>query len=178
MKNKIKKQWHQLEHKRILLMQDLSKFNNETLNQKPEPEKWSTLQAAMHLMMAESASLAYMKKKLSFGSNIPRAGFKSALRRLMLKFVFFIPLKYKAPPLLEEQLPQFSDFNELKNNWASQRLELQNFLESLPDNVIDSEIWRHQIFGKMNISQMIDFFESHFDRHQKQIEKTLRAVNR
>ena len=46
----------------------------------------------------------------------------------------------------------------------------------LADNVIVSEIWRHQIFGKMNISQMIDFFETHFDRHQKQIEKTLNTV--
>jgi DinB superfamily len=176
MKNEIKKQWHRLEHKRILLMQDLSKLNNETLNNKPEPQKWSTLQVIIHLMRAESISLDYMKKKLSFGTNIPRAGFKSKMRLWLLKMFFYMPFKYKAPVMLEDQMPEVSDFNELKNNWASQRLDLKNFLDSLPDNVLESAIWKHQIVGKMNITQMIDFHEIHFDRHQKQIEKTLKAV--
>ena len=175
METTIKYQWHNLENKRVKLMTDLSKHNHIVLNKKPTPEAWSTLQVMQHLMTAELASLTYMKKKLSYGVNIPKSGFKSKLRRLALKIVFVLPFKYKAPTQLET-FPESGDFEALKTKWASQRLDLQDFIDKLPDNVIVSEIWRHQIFGKMNISQMIDFFETHFDRHQKQIEKTLNTV--
>jgi DinB superfamily len=177
MDTNIKKRWHRLEHKRILLMQELSKSQNDVLNQQPNAQKWSATQVIIHLMRAESASLAYMKKKLSHGSILPKAGFKSKMRLLMLNIAFYLPLKFKAPPILEENLPSHSDFNALKNDWASQRLELQEFIDSLPDNVIESEIWNHPYAGKMNIAQMIDFFESHFDRHKKQIQKTLKMVS-
>ena len=175
METKIKYQWHSFENKRIQLMTDLSKHNHIVLNKKPTTEAWSTLQVMQHLMAAELASLTYMKKKLSYGVNIPKAGFKSKMRRLALTIVFVLPFKYKAPTQLET-FPESADFENLKTEWASQRLDLQDFIEKLPDNVIESEIWRHQIFGKMNISQMIDFFETHFDRHKKQIEKTLNIV--
>ncbi len=175
MESTIKYQWHTLENKRVKLMSDLSKHNHAVLNKKPTPEAWSTLQVMQHLMTAELASLTYMKKKLSYGVNIPKAGFKSKMRRLALNIIFALPFKYKAPAILET-FPDDADFETLKAEWASQRLDFQYFIDKLPDNVIVSEIWRHQIFGKMNISQMIDFFETHFDRHQKQIEKTLNTV--
>ena len=175
METKIKYRWHTLENKRVKLMSDLSKYNNDVLNKKPTPEAWSTFQVMQHLMTAELRSLTYMKKKLSYGVNIPKAGFKSKLRRLALKIVFALPFKYKAPTQLET-FPDSVNFESLKIEWASQRLDLQDFIDKLPDNVIVSEIWRHQIFGKMNIFQMIDFFETHFDRHEKQIHKTLNTI--
>lgn len=177
MKQDIKLQWNSLENKRVALMTSLSKYDNDVLNKKPNQEAWSTVQVMQHLMNAEMQSLNYMKKKLSHSIKVPKAGIKSRLRRFALRVAFALPFKYKAPPQLEV-FPDYSNFDALKIQWASQRLELQDFIEILPDNVFHSEIWKHQIMGKMTISQMIDFFESHFDRHQKQIEKTMKIVHK
>lgn len=176
MKQDIKFQWNNLENKRVALMTSLSKYNNDILNKKPTQEVWSTVQVMQHLMNAEMESLHYMKKKLSHSVNIPKAGIKSRLRRFALRIAFVLPFKYKAPQQLEI-FPDYSDFEILKFQWASQRLELQDFIEMLPDNIFCSEIWKHPIMGKMTISQMIDFFELHFDRHQRQIEKTIKIVH-
>ena len=175
MQPKINKLWHQLETQRIQLFQELSKYDNHQLNKKPNPEAWSVLQVAHHVMSAEATSLEYMRKKLSFTSQIPKAGFRSHLRLLSLKFAFALPLKYKAPAKIEA-VPEVSDFNDLKLRWASQRLDLQGFIESLPDNVLEGELWRHQIFGKMTIAQMLDFFYDHAKRHESQIERTLKQI--
>jgi hypothetical protein len=173
----LKKQWNNLEKKRVDLMLLLSKYDVSTLNKKPSPEAWSANQVLIHLMQAEAMSLSYMRKKLSFdGVRVPRAGIKSRLRRFGLRVLFALPFKFKAPANLDN-LPENSDFNVLKTQWASQRLDLETFIESLPDNLIHSELWKHQIAGKMSIAQMVDFFEDHFDRHQKQIEQTLIKVS-
>jgi uncharacterized damage-inducible protein DinB len=177
MKPKIQNLFHQLESQRLGLIQELSKLDNSTLNKRPKPEAWSVMQNLLHLVMAEASSVAYMRKKLSFTSQLPKAGFKSRFRRMLLSFAFALPFKFKAPKGLDT-LPEFTDFNELSNKWASQRLDLQGFIETLPDNVIDSEIWRHQVAGKMNIAQMLDFFYEHVKRHQGQIKRTLHDIGK
>jgi uncharacterized damage-inducible protein DinB len=166
----------QLESQRLELMKELSNHDNTKLNKRPSPEAWSVTQTLLHLMTAETASIAYIRKKLSFNGPIPKAGVKSKFRRFTLWLAFALPLKYKAPKNLEV-FPDFTDFNELKNKWAAQRLDLQSFIASLPDNILESEIWRHQVAGKMTIAQMLDFFQDHVKRHQKQIQRTLKTVN-
>jgi uncharacterized damage-inducible protein DinB len=168
MKPKIQTLFNQLESQRLALMTELSSYNNTVLNKRPNSEAWSVAQIISHLMSAEASSVAYMRKKLSFTSHIPKAGFKSQLRRLMLSLAFALPFKFKAPKSLEI-MPNFIDFNALENQWSSQRLDLQLFIESLP-----GEIWRHQILGKMNIAQMLDFFQDHVKRHHGQINRTLK----
>ena len=175
MKPKIQTLFHQLEAQRLQMIQDISSYDNALLNKRPQPEAWSVVQVILHLMMAEASSVAYMRKKLSFTSQIPKAGFKSHFRRWALNVAFVLPFKFKAPKGLDT-LPEYTDFNDLKNKWASQRLDLQTFIESLPDNVIESEIWRHQIAGKMSIPQMLDFFHDHVQRHKNQIQRTLKEV--
>ena len=175
MNPKIQTLFHQLESQRLQVIQELSSYDNSVLNKRPNPEAWSATQNLVHLVIAEAASVAYMRKKLSFTSQIPKAGFKSKLRYMVLNLAFALPFKFKAPKGLDT-LPEFTDFNDLKNNWASQRLDLQSFIESLPDNVLESEIWRHQVAGKMSIPQMLDFFHDHVKRHHGQITRTLKSV--
>ncbi len=177
MNQKIKPLWDKLEQDRLSLFQFLEKQTPSVLNQKPAPDKWSVNQNIFHLIGAESASLAYMKKKLSFGTdNIPQAGFKSHWRRFMLRAAFALPLKFKAPPQLEK-IPEDLNFEELKKRWTTLRAEYYDFLKNMPDTLVTAELWRHQLAGKMTILQMIDFFGDHTNRHKSQIEKTLVMVN-
>ena len=175
MKPKIQNLLEQLESQRLDLIQELSKLDSTVLNKRPKPETWTVIQNLLHLVMAEASSVAYMRKKLSFTSQLPKAGFKSRFRRMLLSLAFALPFKFKAPKGLDI-LPEFTDFNELSSKWALQRLDLQRFIETLPENVIDGEIWRHQVAGKMNIAQMLDFFYDHVKRHQEQIKRALHDI--
>jgi uncharacterized damage-inducible protein DinB len=159
-----------LENQRILLMAELSTYDDATLNKKPSPEAWSVVQVMQHLINAEAASLAYIKKKLSYTNKIPKAGLMSFLRRMSLSLLFSLPLKFKAPKGLEI-FPDNADFNSLKNQWASQRLELKAFMDSIPDKMFKTALWRHAVVGKMSMTQMLSFFHEHAERHRGQIDR-------
>jgi uncharacterized damage-inducible protein DinB len=171
---KVQKLWDILEAQRIHLFEKLDKEDPSVFNQKPTPETWSANQNLEHLLRAEAASLAYLKKKLTNGgSDIPKAGVKSWYRRFVLRIAFGIPtLKFKAPKYLDN-LPDDLDYHTIKTTFATQRTELKNFIDSLPNPVLESEVWKHQAAGKMSIAQMLDFFEDHFGRHEKQLGKAI-----
>lgn len=177
MNQKIQPVWNKLEQQRSDLFDFLEKQDPSVFNLKPAPDKWSVNQNVLHLIEAESASLAYMKKKLSFGSDLPKAGFQSKMRRLALRVVFALPLKYKAPKILGV-MPDDLSFDDLKKRWVALRIEYKSFLAGMSESIIEAELWRHQIAGKMNILQMIDFFEDHVNRHRGQIERTLQQVKK
>jgi uncharacterized damage-inducible protein DinB len=176
MNQKIEPLWNKIEQKRLDLFLFLEKQDPSVLNQKPAPEKWSANQNVLHLIEAETASLAYMKKKLSFGfDNLQKAGFKSWLRRLALRIGFMLPIKVKAPANLSN-LPDNLNLADLKMRWANLRAEYITFFAELPELVFHAELWRHQIAGKMNLAQMLDFFDDHVNRHRGQIERTLKEL--
>ncbi len=177
MNQKIASKWANLEKNRLDLLSFLEKQGPSVLNQKPTPEQWSANQNILHLIEAETASLAYMRKKLSFTSDLPQAGFKSRFRLFLLRFAFALPIKIKAPENLAK-LPDDLNFDVLKQRWASLRAEYYIFLTGLPDNMLTAELWRHQIAGKMTISQMLDFFDDHVQRHRGQIERALKSSQR
>ncbi len=171
---KVQKLWDKIEQQRVRVFEELDRFDASLLNRKAAPDKWSANQNLEHLLAAETASLAYLQKKLSNGGGaIPKAGFKSWGRRFLLRLAFALPtLKFKAPQYLGN-LPESSDFKDLKMRFATQRATLKAFLDTMSDELLEGEVWKHARAGKMSIAQMLDFFEDHFDRHEQQLKKAI-----
>ncbi len=175
MKKNIEFKLERLELQRIAIFEEIGGLDAHLFNKKPTPEAWSVAQVCVHLMRAEAGSMAYLKKKVSHTTNIPSAGVRSWFRSKTIWFYLNLPIKIKAPAILET-LPDTSDLVDIKNSWASQRLDLQDFLTLLPDRLAESEIWKHPMAGKMNIAQMLDFFYWHSKRHHGQIKRTLEKI--
>jgi hypothetical protein len=171
---KIEKLWQKLEQQRTDLFKELDAVEPTLLNKQPAPYTWTANQNLEHLLRAETSSLSYLQKKLSSGTDgIPKAGFKSWQRRFLLRVAFALPfLKFKSPKYLGD-LPETSDFQDLKARFAAQRAALKNFLDTMPDDLLEGEVWKHARAGKMSIAQMIDFFEDHFNRHEQQLKRAI-----
>ncbi len=174
MTHKVQKLWQTLEQQRLDIFQELASKDPSVLNRKFAPETWSAFQNLEHLIGAESASLAYLRKKMSSGgNNISKAGFKSWVRWALLRLAFALPtLKFKVPAQLPE-LPETSDFDDLNKRFVAHRLEFKAFLDTLSDDLLESELWKHPSAGKMSIAQMLDFFVDHVNRHRKQLQRTI-----
>jgi hypothetical protein len=65
---------------------------------------------------------------------------------------------------------------DLSARWANIQSEWMVFLGNMPSEYIDKAVYKHPRAGRISWVQTIDFFETHFDRHQKQIENAFRAV--
>ena len=177
MKARIGKQIDQLNQKLRLLLEDLKGYSDTQLNRPPAPDKWSPAQVMQHLMLSEQYSLAYIKKKLSFNPQLKKAGMLAGLRVLAINTYLNTPFSFKAPPAIDTpHLSTDAAFWELAKRWKDQRTEMKEYLLSLPDDTLRREIYKHPLIGRMSAMGMLRFFNTHFDRHEKQIKKALRHV--
>ena len=159
------------------LFKYLGQFPNEELNKKPGPDAWSVNQIIFHLMLSEQSSISHVKRRLSNSKGkIKKAGAASRLRALLLSTSMRQPLKLTAPEVDSVGIPEKSNFYYLKNRWLNQRKSLRETLLSFDAVVLDGETFKHPVAGVMDIWGMLSFFESHVQRHEKQIRKTLRIV--
>ncbi len=174
MNKALQTQFKKLDADFIDLLEDLKQFSDSKLNKKPQEGAWSVLQVMHHLMLAERLSHQYLEKKLSHNPALEKAGLKSKMRSILLKTYLATPLKRKAPAAVGDNLPEESTFWEVVKQWKQQREELKAFLETLPDDMMNKELYKHPAAGKMTILDMLKFFDSHFTRHRKQINRNLK----
>ena len=123
-----------LQKSMVDLLEEIKDQPDSVLNEKPEKGGWSVLQVIYHVVLVEEVSLAYVKKKLSFGDNIPKAGIKQTMRAGYLRSFMHTPIKVKAPTLVnEDHMPTDIRFWEVLKKWKDNRAELQEFLDNMPD---------------------------------------------
>ena len=172
------KQLDELDRQLGDLFAEAGKYDNARLLQQPGPGRWSAIQVMQHLMLSEGGSLQYLRKKTSSGvSGIGKTGFSATFRKWLLKAYLALPFKFKAPKVVaEESFPPVSGLEEVRSNWLKIRSDLRAFMGALPQEAHTREVYRHPIAGRMDISGMFDFFQSHFSRHRQQIERTLKEV--
>ena len=93
------------------------------------------------------------------------------LKLLILYFVFFIGIKFKAPKILVDPIPNNIDLEELKINWLESRKSFKMLIESLEEKDLNKGVLRHPLVGRINMDMTLDFLFYHFKNHKKIIHK-------
>ena len=175
MNAKLLAEFKAIEKSRKDLFDDLKSYEDEVINQKPAPGAWSIAQVAEHLIIAEEGSLKYLQKKTQDTSKVPVAGLRSKWRFLLTNTVFVLNINFKAPAVVVPT-DNFATVEELDKRWTQVRADTLLLLNRLPEADLKKEIWKHAVAGKMDAYQMVAFFNIHFNRHRKQIYRTLAEV--
>ncbi|MCR9288172.1 MAG: DinB family protein [Bacteroidetes bacterium] len=176
MNSKIAKEIEILESDLDSLIKELQKYDDEILNRKPE-NSWSVLQVLHHLMLAEQGSLKYVKKKLSYNPELKKVNWQTKIRTLMLNFYVWSPLKFSAPKIISgDNLPTESNLNTIKEQYPMVRRDIKDFFETVPDSLLEKEIFKHALAGRLSLIGMIVFFKGHFKRHKNQIYRILKSI--
>ena len=170
--------YDRLQKSMIELLEEVKDQPDSVLNTPPENGGWSVLQVMYHMVLVEEYSMMYVKKKLSFGEeDIPNAGVKGYFRGIYLRNMFKIPFKVDAPEAVNESnMPSEIRFWEVLKKWKDSRAELGDFLDKAPKDLLKKELYKHPLVGKMTLKNMLYFFELHFKRHRRQLNKVLKQV--
>lgn len=131
------------------------------------------MQNLHHLMRAEGFALQYVKKKLSFVPQLSPITWKTRWRGWMACTYLSLPIKVKAPKAVREELPEDSQLEAVVVEWKAKRLELATYLNGLPEEILNKEIYKHPVAGRLSLYGMLDFMKAHVKRHQGQIDRTL-----
>ena len=177
MKDKALKQLERLDVKLKYLFDRLSEHNPEKLVEKPSLKEWSVVEVMNHLMLSEKLSLKYCQKKLSFDPKLKKTNWKTNWNEFVLRTYLSIPIKFKAPKAVgDSAFLSHSNFIESKDQWLTDRKSLKVFLESQDNEVFRKELYKHPFGMRISLNGMLGFFEAHFDRHEKQINRVLRKI--
>lgn len=156
------------------LLNHLALLDDDLLNKKPANGGWSAMQTLHHLILVEENSLAYIHKKLSFHPNLEKAGIQSLFRSILLQITLRSPFKFKAPKAAAaERIPDFALFADTRARWEQIRLEWTIFFDNMPVDLSEKAVYNHPIAGRLSWIHMLDFMQTHFERHRGQV---LRAV--
>lgn len=164
--------FEKLEKQRSEIFTELDSLNDAGRHFRSSPQKWNSLQIVLHLITAEKLSLIYMKRKVATEGELQKAGFKSWLRILTLRFAFNLPFKYTAPKRTDVT-GQNPEYKTLKSDWNKVRSELKILIKKLDEKALKSEILKHPRVGMINMKQTLEFMEIHGAHHQKQIQGIL-----
>lgn len=155
----------------------LDPLDHTALNYKPADGGWSAIQVLHHLILAEQGSLRYLQKKQAEQRQQKKAGLGAVWRTFLLRVSLKLPIKFKAPKMVgDDVLPDTADYGETKRQWQEERAALRAFLESLPEAHFRQEVYRHPRAGRMSIMHMLQFFDTHVQRHRGQVERVLREA--
>ena len=170
MNNKLQYKFTKLEASRLALIERLEHIPTNKLETPPAPGKWSVAQVFYHLNKAESYSTIYVSKKRLDVNDLKKTGLKEAYRMLQLRIRFASSKGLKAPAVLGE-MPEYVSYNAILIEWEQTRKNLQELLISLPDDILNKNVFKQPVLGRLNIFQMLDFMQAHFNRHKKQVER-------
>lgn len=164
-----------LEDSRIALIERLKSLALSELEAQPLPGKWSVSQIVYHLNKAESLSVLYVSKKRLDIHNLKRTGFKEQAKLLGLKLLFVLPFNLKAPVNVLGDVPEKVAYNESIFQWDETRKKMKELIDSLPEDMLYKNVFKQPAIGRINLFQMLDFMQAHFNRHQKQVERIVKT---
>ena len=156
------------------LLESVSSYPEEQLNQPGPGGGWSAMQTMHHLILTEEFSLKYVQKKLSFNPKLERKGIKTFGRIVALVFYLKAPFKFKAPPAVNSpSLPEKANFEETSERWKKIMKEWEQFFSNLDPALLNKAVYRHPFAGRLSWSGTILFLSGHFKRHRKQALRAL-----
>ena len=177
MSDKILNKFLQIEKERFELFNRLEKVSTETLNLKPQPDKWSIIQIVHHLYKSEQLSIVYIKRKLRDKTKIKKSSIASFVRGLMLEWALRFPTKLKAPSNVAD-VPDFAELEVYEKKWEKIRSDLKEIIVNTEEEILLNDVFFHPAVGEMNMINALKFMDAHFHHHKKQIDKILLFNNK
>ncbi len=165
-----------METDRKTLLSELENYPKEVLEKKPSADVWSVTEVIMHLTKAENGAFLYLQKKLEYGGH-KKAPLTAGLKQKLLNLAVTLPIRYKAPNIVEVKNDNNIGFSEAVKNWTNVRDALLSTYKTIDEQIIDHELFKHPAAGKMNVVQSVKFMRQHMKHHIKQIHRTLKSVS-
>lgn len=153
----------------------LKDWSDRELRQKPEPNTWNALQVLEHVIGSEKGTLGYMLKKTQADvDSLEVATDKNQRESEKLNEVLQSTHRYQKPEVLPDPNGD-NAMEEYRAAWNQLNKEYWKFFESLDEDYLDKQLFRHPFSGKLNAFQTLDFLIHHITHHMHQLNRIKQA---
>lgn len=175
MNDRLRVRFERLENVRREIEARTGPLTAESLNTPPSPGRWSAAQVIEHIVASESRSVDYIRKKASDPASLRRAGLRERIKGWLVVGAMRLPVRVKAPAIVAA-VPERVDPAELRERWSRVRDDMRTLLDSIPDALLSTCLYKHPIGGRITLEAALEFMVAHAARHARQIEATIRDV--
>jgi uncharacterized damage-inducible protein DinB len=159
-----------IEAQRVSLIHKLSSVPQKRQYYSETETSWSILNIVEHMVMSEEASLDYVQKKMAQPGHLKPVELISWFKIWIMKIVLKLKVKYKAPNHVNPLENTGTNLESLSNRWELVRERLIDLSEENSKD-LEKGILRHPYAGMLNFTQLLAFFETHFEHHLIQINR-------
>lgn len=144
------------------------------LMHQPSPDQWSIMHVLAHLVKTEEVILQYCRKKIQ-ATDLKRTSPLTTLRTSLLPLLVGRRLyHYKAPGVVAPTMDLKNiSLEQLFTEWEKVRKDWRQFIEQLPEDKLDKEVYRQPTIGRLGWKGTFVFFENHMKRHWEQIDQLI-----
>lgn len=161
------------EGERSRMLEVLDRLPHDQLERSPAGTAWSASQVITHLAVVEEGALAYLNKKLEYRKHQP-VSWTAGVRLLVLNTGLQLPVKYRAPAMVAVIPP--TAYAVARARWCAAREALIASYSALPEEILRHDLFKHPTLGRFDPARALRFVRRHMLRHERQIQRTLRAV--
>jgi uncharacterized damage-inducible protein DinB len=155
----------QLEARKRALLEALREMPPDQLQFRPDPNSWSPLQVAEHLMLVERGFNAQLARPRETPTTL-----RHRIGAVVVWVVMKTGIRVKAP--VQAVVPsEAMSYEDLAATWDEVRIELKDLLDAVPAENVGKRLLRHPVAGPMDYVKGLDFAIAHFDRHLRQFER-------
>jgi len=177
MSTKLELRFKAIEAERKQIFENLKVVPDGLLMQAPGANRWSAVQALQHLVVAERGTNLYLEKKILGKDQVKKSGIGNALRLLIGRLAFIVPLKLKAPKVVANPPANFT-LADTEQQWEKVRNDFYSLIKDLKEEDLKKELFKHPVMGRLDIYQTIDFIQIHMNRHAEQAYRTLEELRK
>jgi hypothetical protein len=158
-----------LENRTEDFLNDLSPYDLQILQKQPTGNTWSAIQIVNHLILSETGTVNYLNKKILGIDSVREANLLDKGKMILFRIYMLGWIKFKAPRGVNKPAND-STLEEVINKWKDLRHKLAEFLNDYDSNNLNKVIFKHPFFGRLTISQTLDFLALHIRHHHKQLK--------
>ena len=173
---KVSQKFQSLEVLRQYLVTIADELTQEQANEIIITDKWTLGQQLYHLYLVEKATFESISSRLKEERRHKKTGFKERYRMFLLKIALGLPLKFKAPPVVADSIPENVDVAKLKTEYENLSAGWELLLNVLSQDQLHIRLFKHPVIGPINILQTLDFLKAHLKHHLPQINGLLSKI--
>jgi hypothetical protein len=160
-----------LEDGRTKMLAEVQGLTAEQRAFKAEPDAWSPLMVAHHVLLAEQRSVGAMLRLQ--GKPSARRSFRDRVGYAAVWLVLTTGLRAR---LRDQPAPPDAgvSLDEIESGWQEVRERLRGFLADLPEAGLTQAGMKHPVAGPLNVREGLLFLVRHLRHHLRQIERTRR----
>lgn len=165
----LQSRFDQLEDRRRSLISVLESLKDDQITRKPDQDRWSLLQVIQHIILGERGARLSERE---LRDNPIRGQLKPGKLIEVVRDILDRDMPVGVPDASLEPDGK-TPFPDLLEQWDKERQLLMDLLDTVNPETRDTVMFSHPAAGPMPARELLDLALSHFDYHQRQIERLL-----